>query len=685
MMLANRSRNRRWTTLLSLSFLLSACAPSTPTPQDEEPFTAYLGDADCDVILPGYAYTKTIGGLPPACALPWPSSLYLKEDSTRKTGYTLQFGNRSLPENKQSVAIDPAPYRKRDGYSVGTPILLTIPGLDLSAFASESSIEKSLASDAPLLLLEVTAAGAKRIPYWIESDQYDQESSQPTLFVRPAQILKEATRYVVALRTIKDRAGKTIPPSPAFARLRDGNTANIAALKDRQARFDKTFQLLEGQGIPRSSLTLAWEFVTASSESMHSDLLAMRDDALANVGGKGPELVVEKVTEYAKTNDGTGRPVDEYIGLELQGSFEVPNYLENAKIGGFDGSQIHRDGKELPRAQGTRKPHFWVRIPHNALGGVPHGLVMYGHGLLNAGDEVDAGYNGKIANDHKLIFFATNLLGMCEDDAIPLLSILSELSRFRSLTDRLHQGMTEWVLLARAMRERLADLPIVQSKKIQVNKSELFYSGISQGGIFGGTFMAVTPDMTYGHLGVPGNNYNTLLQRSTDFNQFIPVLSSAYPDPVNQNVALAAIQLLWDSTDPVSHLRHITAEPFPGNKPHYVLLAPARGDYQVAVVTNENTVRSDIGIKVMANYDKQRKVPLGTEQAYPYRGSGVVLYNFGNPWPAAGNQHPQDSFGDPHSKPRRLDAHSQQMVNFFRTGEIIDVCGGDGCTPTLAR
>ena len=40
--------------------LLSACAPSTPTPQDE-PFTAYLGDADCDVILPGYAYTKTIG------------------------------------------------------------------------------------------------------------------------------------------------------------------------------------------------------------------------------------------------------------------------------------------------------------------------------------------------------------------------------------------------------------------------------------------------------------------------------------------------------------------------------------------------------------------------------------------------------------------------------------------------
>ena len=67
------------------------------------------------------------------------------------------------------MAIDPAPYRKRDGYSVGTPILLTIPGLDLSAFASESSIEKSLASDAPLLLWKSQRLGAKRIPYWMKA------------------------------------------------------------------------------------------------------------------------------------------------------------------------------------------------------------------------------------------------------------------------------------------------------------------------------------------------------------------------------------------------------------------------------------------------------------------------------------------------------------------------------------
>lgn len=693
--LENLRRSRR-PSAAALSFSLALAygagcgsdGTNQPPPGDDDPpFAYHLGDADCDAILPGFKYSMEAGGLPPACALPWPSNLYLKEDAKRKTGYTLSFGKASLPSNRQGVPIDAATYQRRDGYSVGTPLMLVIPGIDLSDFASEEHVDRSLAADAPLLFFEVSGEGAaatvRRIPYFVERDLLDPDPSGQTIFVRPALILKEATRYVVAFRNLKDTAGKPIPPAPAFARLRDGKTAKIPALRDRQARFDKTFAILESQGVPRGSLTLAWDFVTASSESMHGDLLAMRDDALTRTGAKGPLLTVDKVTEYVKMPDGSGLPVNDTIAIEITGTFEVPSYLEDITLGGFMGSQIRRDAMGRPQAMGTRKPQFWVRIPHSAINGPPHGLVMYGHGLLGSGDQVRSGANGKIANDHKLIFFATDLFGMSSVDSLPLLSILQELGRFRSLGDRLHQGMVEWVLLARAMRERLADVPIVGMKNIQINKAELFYSGISQGGIFGASFMAVSPDVTYGHLGVPGNNYNTLLQRSVDYNQFAPVVSSAYPAPVNTNIALAAIQMLWDSTEPVSLLRHITAEPFPGNRPHYVLLAPAKGDWQVAVVTNENAVRSDIGIRVMEHYDKQRAIPLASEQKYPYRGSGVVLYDFGNPWPAPGNLPPKDPPGDPHGKPRKEDSHNKQMVTFFRTGEIIDVCNGDGCSPTL--
>ncbi|MFT7624462.1 MAG: hypothetical protein ACI9WU_003650 [Myxococcota bacterium] len=37
--------------------------------------------------------------------------------------------------------------------------------------------------------------------------------------------------------------------------------------------------------------------------------------------------------------------------------------------------------------------------------------------------------------------------------------------------------------------------------------------------------------------------------------------------------------------------------------------------------------------------------------------------------------------GCPHNLPKNAAHHSEQMVHFFRTGEIIDVCGGDGCSP----
>jgi hypothetical protein len=320
-------------------------------------------------------------------------------------------------------------------------------------------------------------------------------------------------------------------------------------------------------------------------------------------------------------------------------------------------------------------------VPHSARDASPHGLIQYGHGLLGQGSQTGGGFNGQIANDHKFIFFGTSLAGMSEEDVPKAAFALGNLNGFPFIADRLHQGMLEFLLLARSMRERLPTMNVIDDYDITVNPDELFYSGISQGGIFGGTYMALSTDVTLGHLGVPGNNYSTLLHRSMDFNGYGLVLNVAYPNAADQVVALSALQLLWNQTDPVTYLRHITAEPFENTPQHYALFAPAKGDYQVAVITNEIAARSDIGIELMAHYG--RDVALVEPQPYPYVGSGVVLYDFGNPWPAPGNVPPvSDDLGDPHGKPRDELHHNEQMVHFFRSGgEIIDVCGGDPCTP----
>lgn len=613
---------------------------------------------------------------PTACALPWPSNVYLAPDPTRATGYALDFGATSLPSNLAGTHIDPAPYARLDGYSPGTAVLVHFPSLDGSDLPGEYHTDASLDPGAPVLWFEVQGDALVRVPYWAELDAGESNAAQKLLMVNPAVILKEGTRYVVAFRGLKDLAGAPIPPTEAFAKLRDGATADDPELAPRQARFDDVFALLEANGVDRQELVLAWDFVTGSSDALHGEMLHMRDDAFAAVGPSGPELTITEVEELSPEQN-------EYIAVELRGTFHVPSYMDPQPLP--DGSTawtMHRGPDGLPVQTGWRDEPLWIRIPRTALDGPPHGLIQYGHGLNGTGTQVRGSFNSRIASQHQFIFFACNMLGMSDEDVPVIIQITQDISHFPWLADRLHQGMLNHLLLARAMRERFPTLPEVTSRGITVNTDELFYSGISQGGIFGATYMALTQDVERGHLGVPGNHYAVLLQRSTDFLPFFAAVSLGYPGRTRQAMLLQAVQLLWDRVDPVTYYRHISAEPFPGNQAHQVLAAPAKGDEQVAVITNEIVARTDIGIPILAHYDTERVVQGAPEEPYPHVGSGIVLYAFGNPWPPEQqNLPPKSNFPDPHELPRKLDHHSEQMVHFFRTGEIIDVCGGDGCTP----
>ena len=667
--------------------------------------------------LAGCSATTDIGATNPdcdpimsaVCGLPWPSNLYLAADATRATGYTLTFGPTSLPQNAHGVSVNPAPYKRLDGYSVGTPLIVLFPNLDISAMAQEGSIAQSLAADAQLVWLEVSATGVRRVPYFVELDADEPDPSRRTLFVRAAEILKEATRYVVAFRNLKDTSGATIAPSPAFTLLASGNGASVSVLSGRQARFNDIFNILQQNGLPRGSLTLAWDFVTASGAAEHNDLLSMRDGMLAQVAQSPLKLVVDPTQTKVYT-----LAQDANIALQLGGTVVVPSYLKAAPSP-TDHTQINRDARGMPLLNGTRTIPFYVMFPQAALSGPPQGLVMYGHGLLGDGTEVYADYNRLIANQHNLIYFATDLTGMSSSDVPYVLAAFADMSAFVTVAERLQQGMVQWVALARAVRDSLGALPDVTSRHIKVNAAQLNYSGISQGGIFGGTFMALTPDITYGHLGVAGNNYSLLLQRSRDFTGYFGTLMGTYRETIPRNILLSLMQLLWDSTDPVTHLRHVTAEPYPGsNGPHYVLIAPARGDQQVAPVSNEILARTPgMQIPIMQNYDTQR-TPYGvTPVSYPRaQGSGIVLYDFGNPWAWPGNRPPdttvtptkacqtsadcalaqecdmtslvpsmQCAWMDPHESPRRNALHNDQMVNFFDAGTIKDVCSGHPCTP----
>ncbi|MFO0557017.1 MAG: hypothetical protein U0269_03250 [Polyangiales bacterium] len=666
-----------------------ASAPDTSTPDASTDGGPVTDPADCDPIDEG------------ACSYPWPSNLYLRSDSARATGYTLRFGASSLPRNASGNPVDPTAWTRLDGYSVGEAAYTFQPNLDPAGLPTEYNVAASMAPDARIVYFEVVGSGAsatlRRIPYYAELDSQEPDPTKKTLIIRPAVLLKEGTRYVIALRNLRARDGSTIAPSAAFRALRDRTAMSDARLAPRVERFEQMFSWLTAAGIARESLTLAWDFNTASSQATHGPLLHMTRDVLTRMPD-GPAFQNVRVTEYTPAENAD-------IALEIRATVDVPHYMKDTTLRGWTWYTFNNGANGLPVAEGTTTVDVWIRVPRSAVRSAtnpnpqPHSIVQYGHGLMGAGDEVRAGYNNFIANNHRVIFVAASLQGMSFEDFVTVGQVLRDFSRFPFIADRLHQGFTNWVAVMRSMMRRFNALPEAMARGIQVNADERFYSGISQGGIFGGTYLAISPDITRGHLGVPGNNYGTLLHRSKDFDQYFNILRMGYRDNRDHLILLSLGELLWSQVDPVSYLRHIQAEPFMGLPTHYALLAPAKGDQQVAPFTNEIPARSGIEIPVMMPFENamnpmaRTDVGLADTAMYPRRGSAVVLWDLGNPWQEPGNHTVSEAvammYSDPHGRVRSLhDWHTRQMIHFFRgrpqteAPEVIDVCNGQACAFT---
>lgn len=673
-----------WSLGVAACFCLAACGQTDDGKDNTD--GAVAGDAGADgadggghPTLPAVDPNPDCEELEPRhCTLPWPPPKFLIDDKATATGKRLQFGAKTLPANADGKHIDPKAWNRSDGFGVGAPILTLWPGIDLKGLPGELDLQPSLAADARIGLWQVDAAGkAERLPFWVELD-IDADAKSPTelvLILRPAVLLRAGMRHIVAFRGLKDATGALFPASEAFAALRDGKTAGTY-LAPRQAGFDTVFSALEAEGWKRADLQLAWAFMTSSDSFLHSDMLAIRDAALAATAKGGAELKVTQLKENKPEQDPE-------IWLDIEGTFRAPLFTEPFEMGKGAGGKVQfghriaRDAAGKPKQNGWVEQPFWLRLPHAARDGKKVGLLQYGHGLLGTGSQAKAGHTARFAQEHSLAIFASNWTGMANPDYQPITAMIFDFSHFLMLPERVHQGIAEFLVLARSMRDHLAALPELKARGVAIDGSRLFYTGDSQGGIYGTTYIALSEDVTRAVLGVPGNNYASLLRRSVDFVPYFLLMRANYPGIIDRTVLISGGQVLWDQVDPVSYLRHLSAEPFPKTPKHVGIFAQAQGDWQVATVTNEIAVRSGIGIALAPHYG--RPVSLLKEATYPIAGSALVNWDFGNPWPVPGPLPPYDDVGDPHGKPRGNKNFLTQMAHFFATGEVIDTCGGKTC------
>jgi hypothetical protein len=616
------------------------------------------------------------------CLLPYPSSVFTTADPSQVTGRRIDYRLHAMPANASGVHIDPAPYNRLDGFSPGPiPTAYFPQGVDLTASGVPSlhAFADSAGPASPTLLIEADRAGCVRVEHFGENDVSADQDLLPiappeqVFVLRPGRRLANATRYIVALRNLVGQDGRSLTAGPAFAALRDGTPSGSAAVEARREAMDAILAKLETDcGVARGDLVLAWDFTTASDDSIQRYLLHMRDQTFAGLPGlTAPPFRVDTVEEDPFGDPRVCRRVRGTYDVALWTTFNGP------------GSVLNLDpATNLPVRKGTAEDvPFTVMIPCSLLTPTPRAgrPIFYGHGLLGSGlGEVTAGNLRTLADTHGFLIAATDWQGFSSADVPAILGFIGELSGFPQLSERLHQGVLNQLVLARLLRspDGFASHPAFQEGGTRlIDTSDVFYYGNSQGGIEGGVVMALSQDATRGLLGVPAANYSTLLHRSVDFTPFFTALKLAYPDAVARHVTLAVIQQLWDRSEPNGWYHTTLGGDLPATPPHRILVHMARSDAEVANIGTEIMVRS-MGLPQVA------------PAAFGYFGipaepaplhSAMVEADFGIGDPPSTNVPPAEN--DVHGRMRALPAIQRQIDAFLRTdGRILNFCDGP-CDP----
>jgi len=632
--------------------------------------------ADCEVL------NLTPGAALRSCMLPYPSDFFLADDASTPTGKAIAYTTGAMPRNAGGTPIDPTPYHSLDGFSPSTTGILHWPqgvDLDASKVPPNTDFAASLEPASPTVIIEADAPGCQRVVHFGENDVSADQGGAPVappdqvFMLRPGVRLKNATRYVVAVRGLIGQDGAPIQASPAFAALRDGVETELPAVESRRARFEQIFTKLEADcGMPRNELQIAWDFTTASDDAITRWLVEMRDVTFAQLGANAPAFVVSSVED--DPFDGDGR-----VCRRVRGTYSVPLFTT------FNGpgSLLNVDpATNLPVQNGVADDvPFTVMIPCSVWNGpTPGRPIYYGHGLLGSGDgEVTAGNLRTLADTYGFVIGATDWQGFSEHDVPTIIGFIPDLSGFPKLAERLHQGVLNQLVMGRLMQAAngLRAHPAFQRDATPlIGGDDVYYYGNSQGGIEGGVVMALSQDATRGVLGVPGANYSLLLHRSRDFEPFFAIMRPSYPDPLERILAGALIQQLWDRSEPSGWYHHTLPGTVPNTPPHDVLVHMATADDEVSNLATEIMVRS-MGMPQVAPVVRSY---FGIDElAAPFDGSAMVESDGGYPPIPTTNVPPADN--DAHGQMRGRPAIQAQIDAFLRPdGGVQNFCSGH-CDP----
>jgi hypothetical protein len=205
----------------------------------------------------------------------------------------------------------------------------------------------------------------------------------------------------------------------------------------------------------------------------------------------------------------------------VSGTFQSPLFLDGQPV--QSGPQfLNVDVNDLPVQNGFMDAPFDITIPCSIFdGGVTNRPIVLGHGIFGTGAGM-VNFVPESKNDfgdaYDYISGGTDWIGLSSnrDKGSDVLWIgthiigfgVSAFNNFRAFPDRLRQGVLNTLVLGKLMKRGLfnRDPAFESAPGVGVfpgPAEEMFYYGISLGGIYGTYFSGLTPDVERFGLDVP--------------------------------------------------------------------------------------------------------------------------------------------------------------------------------------
>ena len=600
------------------------------------------------------------------CMYPWPSDLATVIDPTTVTGRRVHYDAELLPKNgkMQPFAVDDIT-NDVDGFSPNSQIRFAFADGVGGDLVGIDDIGRSLADDATIVLIDVETG--ERWPYFAELDATAQPGEPMTVFVRPAKRLGYDRHYAVGVRGLTDAGGAAIVPSPLFRALRDELGTDLPQLEAMREEQELVFAALTKAGVVRGELQLAWGFHTASQERMQSDLVAISPQVAAQAGKGDLGYVIDEIEK----NPSPG------LARVLRGHFTVPSCLAGDS---GPGSVMKRTPEGAPDCSGTSEAPFYIGVPQAVWDkGTPVPFVVYGHGLLGTGEEAIS-----IAERAPSVIVAgTDFWGMAQEDVPRILQAFSDnFVGGNTVPDRLLQSAVNFTTLAYLGQGGFMDEPEMQVEvdgvmTSLIDPSSVQYLGGSQGGIMGGTVVAMAPNLQRGILVVGGANYSLMIWRSSAFSALSDAWKLSHADPQEREFLFALVQSAFDRADP-SILAELITHPLGGGDPKRLFLIESIGDSQVPNIASETMARS---FEMPLLTPSPKPVWGAPESADPVQeGSALLLVDTKlGPLPPTGNL-PPDGDNGAHGAAVDDPALIEVIERFFFKGLAENLCDGP-CDP----